>query len=47
MRRISQRYVVIDSRSGSAQVVSACSQKEANAKALTQFRVNGGITAIA
>ena len=47
MRRIPQRYVVVDSRSGMVQVVSAGSQKEANAKALTQFRVNGGITAIA
>ena len=43
MRRIQQRYVVIDSRSGMAQVVTAGSQKEANTKALTQFRVTGGI----
>ena len=43
MRRIQQRYVVIDSRSGMVQVVTAGSQKEANTKALTQFRVTGGI----
>ena len=47
MRTVSQRYVVIDSHSGRVQIVSAVSQKEANAKALTQFRVSGGITAIA
>lgn len=45
IERLPQRYVVIDSRSGCVQIVHAHSQKEANAKALSQFRSIGGITA--
>jgi len=38
---------VVDSRSGCVQVVHAHSQREANTKALAQFRAGGGITATA
>ena len=43
VRSLPRRYVVVDSRSGSVQVVHAHSQREANTKALVHFRTDGGI----
>ena len=46
MRKVN-RYVVIDSRTGMAQVVFAKSQRDANRQALAHFRVDGGVFASA
>ena len=45
MRRLPERYAVVDSRTGNVQVIYAHSQVEANTKALVRFRTGGGVIA--